>query len=155
LGRGTDGTVWQTKDGTAVKVFERELNYTNELECYRRLRARHINQIDGLAVPELVDYDDEMMIVEMTIVQLPYLLDFGKVYIDESPPYAGDKDTWSRHLEDMRDNFGTNYKRARRIVHLLKDFGIHYIDPKPANIRFEDDGDDDLWEEFLAGQKPK
>jgi hypothetical protein len=72
LGAGTDGTVWQTWEGTAVKAFEREKNYTLELECYRRFQAQGVNQILGFAVPELEGYSDSLMIVEMTIVEAPY-----------------------------------------------------------------------------------
>jgi hypothetical protein len=91
LGAGTDGTVWQTQEGTAVKAFERGKNYFLELECYRRFQDQGVNQILGFAVPELEGYSDSLMVVEMTIVEAPYLLDFGKVYLDAPPEYYADK----------------------------------------------------------------
>lgn len=77
LGFGTDGYVWKTNRATAVKVFERQRQYHCERDSYRRLTEHSITQIDGFAIPKLVDYDDELLIVEMAIVSPPYIIDFG------------------------------------------------------------------------------
>ena len=60
LGSGTDGSVWNTSRGTAVKALARQQNYINELECYKRLSAAGMTEIDGLSIPNLVDYSDEL-----------------------------------------------------------------------------------------------
>ncbi len=91
LGYGTDGTVWMTSRDSALKLFEHAKAYGNELASYRRLADAGIREIRGLAVPRLVDFDDSVMAVEMTIVQPPYVLDFGKVYLDRPPPYWSDR----------------------------------------------------------------
>ena len=62
---------------TAVRAFERRKNYIDELACYQRFKAKRVTHLSGFAVPELLGFSDELSIVEMTIVQPPYLLDFG------------------------------------------------------------------------------
>ncbi len=64
LGAGTDGTVWQSTSGTAIKSFERAKNFRDELTCYRRFEKRSITQIRGFAVPELEGFDEKLLVVE-------------------------------------------------------------------------------------------
>lgn len=137
LGHGTDGSVWRTTKATAVKAFIYEKNYRDELECYRRLKKNNISDIIGLAVPEFEDSHDHLMIIEMSIVQKPYLLDFGKVYIDRSPPYYNDKQLIANWHAEVRDLFEEQAPKVHSVLYRLRKLGIYYVDPKPANIRFE------------------
>ena len=137
LGHGTDGSVWRTTNGTAVKAFIYEKNYRDELECYLRLKKNKITDIIGLAVPEYEDSQDDLMIVEMSIVQKPYLLDFGKVYIDRMPPYYNDKQLIANWHAEVRDLFEDDAPKVHLALFKLSQLGIYYVDPKPANIRFE------------------
>ncbi len=43
---------------TALKILLFTKNYDNELECYKRLLERNIDQIYGFTLPRLVGYDD-------------------------------------------------------------------------------------------------
>ncbi len=136
LGAGTDGTVWQSSVRTAIKSFERIQNYRDELECYQRFQAAKINQLKQFAVPELEGFSDELMVIEMSIVQPPFLLDFGKVYLDQPPAYFQDKALMKNWLEECRGLFGRNWPEVQSLLYQLRSFGIYYVDPKPANIRF-------------------
>ena len=82
LGDGIDGGVWRTDKKTAVKACFRETSYVNERDCYRIFLEKGITDIHGFAVPHLFDYDDALMVVEMAIVRPPFILDFGKVYLN-------------------------------------------------------------------------
>ena len=136
LGHGTDGSVWRTSRGTAVKSFFYEKNYRDELECYLRLMKYEISEICGLAVPTYEDSSDSLLTLEMSIVQKPYLLDFGKVYIDEPPPYFGDRQLMENWYAEVRDLFESDAETVHSVLFFLQKFGIYYVDPKPANIRF-------------------
>ena len=68
-------------------MLRRDAFYT-ELRCYKRLAEKKVSYIDGLAVPGLMDHDTELLAIEMEVVHPPYLLDFGKAYIDEPSPYS-------------------------------------------------------------------
>ena len=86
--------------------------------------------------------DDDLQIIEMTIVQPPYLLDFGKVYLDAPPPYWSDAQFQTNRHEDGRENFGIEkWKTVLRAMSELIGMGIYDVDPRPANFCF---GDEDL-----------
>jgi hypothetical protein len=115
LGCGTDGTVWMTSRESALKLFEHPKGYGNELACYRRLGDAGIREIRGLAVPRLIDFDDSIMAVEMTIVQPPYLLDFGKVYLDRPPPYWSDQQILESVHAEGREVFERRWPEVLRV----------------------------------------
>ena len=140
LGYGSDGTVWQTSARSAVKSLEKEKNYLDEITCYRRLRRAGIENICGLAVPILIDSDDTLLIIEMSLVRPPFLLDFGKVYIDRPPPYWADKQLMANFHAEGRENFQKHWSIVQRALAFLRSHGIYYVDPRPGNIVFEDDG---------------
>lgn len=143
LGAGTDGSVWPTSRKSAIKVLEFEKNYRQELRCYQRLLTEKVFRLDGLAVPKLVDYDDSLLVVEITIVEPPYLLDFGKAYLDESPPYTNEE--LSRFLTELAAHFNTDdLPRTKKILRLLRNYGIEYLDAKPKNIRLRSDEEERL-----------
>jgi len=138
LGHGTDGSVWETSANTALKSFYRKESYDDEIECYRRLKSRGILKINGFSVPHLEGDSDELKVIEMTYVQPPYLLDFGKVYIDRPPPYHDDEYVMAAWHEKLREEFGERASKVYGLLHELKKLGIHYVDPRPANIDFGD-----------------
>lgn len=61
--------------------------YERELAAYRRLHEIGWEQLHGLNIPHLLNFDNERLVIEMTIVHPPFLLDFGKAYVDRPPPY--------------------------------------------------------------------
>jgi hypothetical protein len=151
VGFGNDGDVWATSRSTVIKVFYRGESYSREKACFLRLRDRGIKELDGLSVPQLVQYDDSLLIVEMTFVNPPYILDFGKAYLDGQSPYdAAQLDEWRLRL---RNSFRTDdLPRVHKILRTLNGLGIGYYDARPWNIRLRNDEQekalppDDDWE---------
>jgi hypothetical protein len=150
LGFGTDGHVWMTYLISAIKVLESRECYLRERDSYLRLTERGINRIDGLTVPRLLNFDDELLVVEMDVVEPPYLLDFGKAYLDGEHPYSADQ------LQAYYGSLGRHFRaddlpRVMKICRILRGYGIEYLDAKPKNIRLRSDEDeaslaDDDWE---------
>jgi hypothetical protein len=135
LGRGIDGSVWQTVRPSAVKAFRAVSNYRNELECYRRLHTESVRSLGKFAIPMLLGYSDDLMVIEMSIVRPPYLLDFGKVYLDEVPPHKFDARTLAAEQAQARALFGSQWPEVAAVLRELQTrFGIIYIDPRPHNI---------------------
>ena len=131
---------------SALKAFHHQRNYLDKLESYQRLRAADIHELSGFAVPKLIGFEDELQVIEMSIVQPPYLLDFGKVYFDRPPTDIYD----SRQLKEAENYakqlFGNQWPDVAGLLYTLRErFGIWYVDPKPANISFGDMNEDD-WE---------
>jgi hypothetical protein len=133
LGFGQDGRVWRTNHTTVVKVIERLTTYNREKGCYQRLLKHDVNEINGLAVPEFIDFDDELQIIEIGMVKPPYLLDFGKAFLDKPPDYTAESlDDWEEELVEL---FGEDVSQVKLVMWQLEKFGIYYRDAKPANIR--------------------
>lgn len=138
LGDGTDGVVFRTDQKSAIKAVAQRYAYDLEVESYQRLKANGITKIRGFNVPLLLDHDDELQVFEMEIVTAPYVLDFGKVYLD-IPPYHTDE-VWQDWEEDGRMRFDHRWEEVKSVLRFLESLGIYYQDPKPGNIMFADWG---------------
>lgn len=112
--------------------------YDLELESYQRLKAKGITKIKDFNVPTLLDYDDELQVFEMEIVTAPYVLDFGKVYLD-IPPHHTDE-VWRDWEKDGLARFDHRWPEVKAVLRFLEGLGIYYQDPKPGNIMFADWG---------------
>jgi hypothetical protein len=144
LGHGSDGAVWVSSKKSAVKVVDRPDSYLNEVESYRRLQRAGITQIQDFNVPLLEGYSDQLMVIEMSIVRPPFLLDFGKVYIDVPPRDWYDP----RYQQNLHaggiDLFGKRWKIVCKAMATLRGHGIYNPDPRPANCCFGDEDDEPL-----------
>lgn len=134
LGYGSDGTVWKSSTNSAVKAVSLDKNFRDERDSYLRLRDAGVTQIGVFAVPTLIDHDDSLRVVEMEIVRPPYLLDFGKVYLDQQPPYWDDEHLMSEVHDEWRQLFDQRWPDVEFALGRLRQLGIFYADPKPANI---------------------
>lgn len=138
LGHGTDGSVWKSNRRTAVKALLRQDNYMMEKQCYQKFRAKGVTQLQGFAIPELIAFDDALMVIEMRIVTAPCILDFAKVKFNRPPEF--DPETLAETERLNEERFGSEYwPRVSTLLYVLKsEFGIYYQDPKPGNIMFKD-----------------
>jgi hypothetical protein len=134
LGGGTDGNVWQSSRNTAVKALQLQKNFDMELGCYQRLKDHGWVKIGPCTVPRLVDWDAGLLIIEMEMVTPPYILDFGKAYLDSAPEHS--EETWRDHEAAQREIWGDHYGDVQAILWRLESIGIYYRDPNPRNIVF-------------------
>lgn len=139
LGFGQDGTVWQfgSDVATVVKAFAFAETYNTEKACYLRLQECSVSEIDGFIIPELLGWDDELLVLEISYVSPPYIIDFGKCYLDTEPDYTEEvKADDERKYHDIWGD-DDRWKQIKRLMRKLKmATGIYYQDPKPGNIRF-------------------
>jgi hypothetical protein len=117
-----------------LKSFYREANYRHELECYQRLADAEVRQIHDFEVPQVLYNDDSLWVIEMDLVNPPYILDFGKAYLADPmfPPHVMEE--WN---ERMQFWWGDEVKRVRLALFALRRFGIWYYDAKPGNVMLE------------------
>lgn len=135
LGGGIEGFVFSIGGITAVKAFEHRPMYQSELAAYQRLRDVGIEHICGLHVPVLVNLDDRLMVIEMSIVDPPFLLDFAQTTLDHPRDFSEDvmTDWWNR----VAEMFGERFEDAREVFYALQDeAGIYYYDLAPRNVNF-------------------
>ncbi|TWU58701.1 hypothetical protein Poly51_14810 [Rubripirellula tenax] len=132
LGTGQEGYVWRTNDNSAIKVFDRVVNFDRELACYQILSTHQISDIDGFAVPEMLQFDSDLRVIEMSIVAAPYILDFGKCYVGRPPDFPPDvMEAYEREREEW---FEGNWPMVQSALWTLETLGIFYNDARPGNI---------------------
>lgn len=135
LGHGIDGTVWESSRQSALKALYRVETYERERECYRRLFQNDVVHLANFHVPQLLDYDNSLHVIEMTIVFPPCILDFGKAYVDQPPDYSAEALAEAEQAE--RELFSEEeWKQVRLVRAALRRYGIHYFDARPSNIMF-------------------
>ena len=139
VGFGIHGIVFMVEGNTelgtaALKVhFSRE-PYLREVSIYERVAAMDITEIRGFEVPCLLDCDDELMALKMTVVTPPFVLDFAGAYLDFPPQFSDE--IWADWEGKNQEQFGADWPMAQIILDDLKDIGIHMLDPSPNNICF-------------------
>ncbi|MEZ6034375.1 MAG: hypothetical protein R3C17_14870 [Planctomycetaceae bacterium] len=82
---GLDAFLWRTTVETVVKIHRYHERCQKELATYQRLAERKIVRLKGFAFPQLVKYDEELHILELSIVSPPYILDFVEVGLGQKP----------------------------------------------------------------------
>jgi hypothetical protein len=139
LGAGVQGIVFSAKSQSeegrlAVKVHKQEPDYWRERDAYSRLNEHGISTLRGCNVPELIAYDDELWIIEMTVVSRPFVLDFGGAFLDGAPEFSEEiLDEWRA---EKQEQFGSRWPEVQAIIRDLQGYGIFLIDVNPGNISF-------------------
>jgi hypothetical protein len=121
---------------SAIKVHERVSDYLREKNVYQRLRELAIHAIHGCQVPQLIALDDDLLVIEMTIVTRPFVLDFGGAYLGRPPDFS--EEVLAEWRAEKHEQFGSRWKEVQAILAFLEAHGIFVIDVNPGNISFGD-----------------
>jgi hypothetical protein len=138
LGGGIQGVVFSTHEGTAIKALIRREFYVRELNVYRRLKGLGIENVAGFNVPRLLDFHDELLVIEMQIVTPPFVVDFASAHLDSLPPYANDPNVMEPWEESKCEQFDERWPIVRNVMYAFQAHGIYLSDIKPGNIEFAD-----------------
>jgi hypothetical protein len=135
LGYGRDGTIFSTSLATAIKVHFERGPYERELACYHRLSEHHVMDVRGHRVPQLISWDDELLVIEMSVVAPPFLLDFASASLDTAPDFSAEvMEEWD---DEKREQFGCRWEEVQLILAFVRGhYGIHLLDVNPGNIKF-------------------
>jgi hypothetical protein len=135
VGEGKDGMVWSTNRRSAVKFHFQEESYRIERDAYIRLRDCDATRIAGVALPELHEYDDVLLAIEMTVVAPPYCVDFASAIFDNPPDFNEDE---GHTFEDfIRDRFDERADEALAFYYeLAQRTGIYLPDLHRDNLKF-------------------
>lgn len=126
LGNRIHGTVVSVEDQrqhtrSAIKIHEHEAFYQRERDIYLRLRDWQVVQIDECQVPQLHGYDDELWVIEMSIVSRPYVLDFAGAYLDAEPEFS--EEVWADWRTEKEEQFGDDWPRIQTVLRKLRRYG--------------------------------
>ncbi|MBX3451461.1 MAG: hypothetical protein KF777_17970 [Planctomycetaceae bacterium] len=134
LGWGQDGWVFATDTGSAIKVFKYEKQYRQELQVYLRLTEREVTVVHGFQIPSLINHHDELLIVEISLVAPPFVLDFATASLDQDTLRT--RDDYEEWLELKKEIFGTDWPVVRRVLSAFRSHGVFLVDVHRDNIRF-------------------
>jgi hypothetical protein len=109
LGSGKDGIVFVAKGKArpgdiAIKAFHFDEPYRREKQAYERLAELGVTNVLGFNVPQLIRAEDDLRVIEMTIVKQPFVLDFAGAYLDARPEFSAD--VWADWEAARREQFG-------------------------------------------------
>ncbi len=139
LGFGIHGIIHVAEDKsaggkTAVKVHREIEPYFREVAAYQRLTEAGVTEMLGFNVPQLIRTDDELRIIEMTIVTRPFVLDFAGAYLDAPPEFL--HEIWEEWESARREQFDANWPEVRAVLDALEDLEVYMVDVSPSNIAF-------------------
>jgi hypothetical protein len=136
LGWGTQGTVFSTDIPTAIKVFKAEVPYHREVAVYRRLREKNVTNVRGFEVPRPIRRSDSLLIIEMSVVNPPYVLDFASAGVD-APLYEHTPEALAEWEESRQELFEDLWPIVRAVISEFRfRYGVFLADVKPGNIMF-------------------
>ena len=139
LGFGIHGIVFvaagKSKPGkTDVKALRSREPFLRELEAYQRLKVAGVSEILGFSVPQLLRFDDEFLVVEMTAVRRPFVLDFAGAWLDARPSFPDE--VWAEWEAEKREQFGDRWEAVEAVLNALEELDIYMVDVSPSNIAF-------------------
>jgi hypothetical protein len=131
LGDGIHGSVWalenKLKAGkSAVKAHRFAEPYSRELSVYERLREAQVSKICGLNVPQFIGADDRLLVIEMSVVPQPFVLDFAGAYLDALPDFS--EEIWAGWEEDKREMFEARWPAVQAVLSELERRGLGWAD---------------------------
>ena len=141
LGFGIHGSVHVVEhkikaDKSAIKSHRATEFYARERAVYERLKGERISDILGFHVPQFIRADDELEVIEMTIVTRPFVLDFAGAYVGAPPEFS--EDIWADWEGEKREQFGGRWAAVRAVMSAFEDLGIYLVDVSPSNISLLD-----------------
>ena len=141
LGFGIHGIILVAGDNskggkTAVKAHRAAEPYFRERDAYERLREARVTELLGFHVPQLIRTDDRLLVIEMTIVTRPFVLDFAGAWLD-APPVFSDE-IWAEWEAEKQGQFEHRWPKVQAVLGALEDLDIHMVDVSPSNIAFLD-----------------
>jgi len=144
LGSGHHGSVFVVErnvkpNRSAIKVHKEQEPYSREKGVYERLTQREVVAIEGFAVPQFLGADDDLLVLEMTIVEAPFIVDFASAYLDERPEFP--ENVWEDWRQEKREEFGERWPVVEDILMTLRMQGVFLIDVHARNIAFLDEAE--------------
>lgn len=72
------------------------------------------------------------MVLQMTIVNPPFVVDFAGAYLDRRPPFDDEQlSVWEAEREEL---FGEDWQSAQDVLRGFRLLGIYLNDVKPGNV---------------------
>ncbi len=122
------------KNQSAIKAHLSATPYLRERAVYERLRGVGVSEVLGFHVPQLIRADDELRVIEMTVVTRPFVLDFAGAYLDTLPEFS--EEIWAEWEAEKSEQFGARWPAVQAVLGAFEELRIHLVDISPTNIAF-------------------
>lgn len=137
LGFGIHGMIFVAEDKskvgkTAVKAHREFAPYLRERTIYERLKQAGVTEVLGLNVPQFIHADDDLRVIEMSIVTRPFVLDFAGAYLDAPPDFPDEM--WAEWEAGKREQFDLRWPTIQAVLAALEHWGIYMVDVSPSNV---------------------
>jgi hypothetical protein len=116
-------------------VLLRENDFRRERDVYVRLKEHDVSAVCVFEVPRLLNFDDELCVIEMTVVTRPFVLNFAGAYLDWGPAFS--EEVMADWLADKQEQFGSRWPEVQAILRELEGYGIFVVDVTPNNIALD------------------
>jgi hypothetical protein len=141
LGYGIHGSVHVVEGKfkgrqSAIKAHRNTTFYRRELAAYELLTRAEVTEVLGFHVPQFIRADEELEVIEMTIVTRPFVLDFAGAYVWARPDFP--EEVWAEWEAEKQEQFGTRWAVVRSVMSAFEDLRIHLVDVSPNNVAFLD-----------------
>jgi hypothetical protein len=141
LGFGIHGSVHvvehkSKRTKSAIKAHRAEEFFMREHAAYALLSHGGVTEVLGFHVPQLIRADEELQVIEMTIVTRPFVVDFAGAYVGARPEFP--EEIWAEWEAEKQDQFGARWVKVKAVMEAFEEWGIHLVDVSPNNIAFLD-----------------
>lgn len=133
LGFGNDGSVFATSDRTAIKCLKYQSLFENELAIYQHLTHLGLVNVNEFEIPALVNFCEELLVIEMTIVTPPYVLDFASARL-KGFETRYDEEQMAEWKLEKAEQFEDDWPQVQRMVWTFERHGIVLADVHPRNV---------------------
>ncbi|MDZ4686487.1 MAG: hypothetical protein SH850_15570 [Planctomycetaceae bacterium] len=132
IGGGVDGLVQGTDRKTAIKTLNNHHLYRQERDVYRHFRRRKVSNVNGFQIPTLVDVDDELWVIEMTVVSPPFIVDFASASLIRRTEF--EPEIRAEWMEAKEEQFEGDWPRVKMAMWALDRIGVFLNDVHPGNV---------------------
>jgi len=133
IGYGVDGFVWRTQQNSVLKVHRHPREFEWECAAYQRLKEHGIRRLRGFAIPTLLDYDRDLLVLELSFVSPPFVLDFGAASVNR--PVEGVDSESDEFRDNVRRRYLHHADEVLLVIDALRLYGIYLSDIHPGNIQ--------------------
>ncbi len=124
--------VLMTETPTAIKSFIYEKLYRQERDVYLRFREKGFVKANDFHVPRLIEFDDELTVIEMTVVTPPYIVDFAGARLDSRADFP--EDVMEEWLRAKKEEFEDDWPTVKRALWKFESIGVYLNDVAPRNV---------------------
>lgn len=140
LGFGQDGEVYRAHPASVLKVFAEARLFEAEWNAYLLLEEAAVLEVSGHAVPVLLRTDFTLRVLQLTMVQPPFVLDFARASLGERSERRWPAHVWNERMAEWQTRFRPHqWPKVLEVREALgAAAGVWVEDLHQGNIRFVD-----------------